>query len=197
MSRVFCYCRVSTAEQNVENQILEITNAGFSIEPHRIITETLSGSVPAGQRPKFSELLIKLEKGDVLVITKLDRLGRNASDIRSTIDMLTKKEVRVNCLQLGGVDLTSSSGKLQFQVIAALAEFERDLIVERTQAGLKRVKESGKKLGRKTALNSVQKGEVIELLNSGVSVSEVARRFDTSRTTIIRERKKSETNYVS
>ncbi|TCT27469.1 resolvase-like protein [Providencia alcalifaciens] len=81
MSRVFAYCRVSTLEQNTENQRREIESAGFKVEPYRIIEEHISGSVAAGDRPGFSRLLDRMEHGDVLIVTKLDRLGRNAIDM--------------------------------------------------------------------------------------------------------------------
>lgn len=83
----------------------------------------------------FSKLLDKLEAADVLVVTKLDRLGRNAMDVRATVESLAGAGVRVHCLALGGVDLTSPAGKMTMGVIAAVAEFERDLLIERTQNG--------------------------------------------------------------
>ena len=72
------------------------------------------------------KLVDRLEPGDVLVVTKLDRLGRNAMDVRATVEQLASSGVRVHCLALGGVDLTSPAGKMTMQVIAAVAEFERD-----------------------------------------------------------------------
>ncbi|KDM67987.1 recombinase family protein, partial [Acidiphilium sp. JA12-A1] len=107
MSRAFLYARVSTVEQTAENQIAEAKAAGFAIRPNRIITETISGSVAARQRPEFRRLLDRLEDGDVLVVTKLDRLGRSALDVRATVDALASLGVRLHCLALGGVDLTS------------------------------------------------------------------------------------------
>jgi len=84
-----------------------------------------------------------MEKGDVLVVTKLDRLGRDAIDVSQTVEKLEKLGIRVHCLALGGVDLTSSSGRMTMNVINSVAQFERDLLIERTQAGLARV-ESGR-----------------------------------------------------
>ena len=96
----------------------------------------VSGSVAAKQRNGFARLLDRLEDGDVLVVSKLDRLGRNAMDVRATVEALAAMGVRVHCLALGGVDLTSAAGKITMAVISAVAEFEKDLIVERTRAGL-------------------------------------------------------------
>nr|VXZ92881.1 Putative DNA-invertase from lambdoid prophage Rac [Klebsiella pneumoniae] len=82
----FAYCRVSTLEQNTENQRHEIEAAGFAIRPQRLIEEHISGSVAASERPWFIRLLDRMESGDVLIVTKLDRLGRNAMDIRKQLN---------------------------------------------------------------------------------------------------------------
>ena len=188
MSRVFAYCRVSTVDQTTENQVQEIAGAGFSITKGRTIAETVSGSVAASARVGFSQLLNKLESGDVLVVTKLDRLGRNAMDVRATVEGLTGMGVRVHCLALGGVDLTSPAGKMTMSVIAAVAEFERDLLIERTQSGLSRAKAGGKTLGRPNALQDRDKNDVHERLAAGETVSAIAKRHSTSRQTIMRIR---------
>lgn len=188
MSRVFAYCRVSSTEQTTDNQIHEIAAAGFNLSPQRIIAETVSGSVAAQEREGFGKLLNKLEAGDVLVVTKLDRLGRNAMDVRSTVEMLAGMGVKVHCLALGGVDLTSPAGKMTMAVISAVAEFERDLLIERTQAGLSRAKASGKALGRPQSLSADQVAEVKDSLSRGLPVAAIARDFKTSRQTVMRIR---------
>jgi putative DNA-invertase from lambdoid prophage Rac len=158
------------------------------LDPKRIATETISGSIAAVSRPGFSKLLDKLESGDVLVVTKLDRLGRNAMDVRETVERLAAEKVRVHCLALGGVDLTSPAGRMTMQVIAAVAEFERDLLIERTQQGLTRAKAAGIRMGRPNALNDAQATEVLKMLDTGLSVAAVARVYATSRQTIMRLR---------
>ena len=188
MSRTFAYARVSTLDQETQNQIHEIEAAGFKVEPHRVVYETVSGSVALAQRHGFSRLLDKMEKGDVLVVTKLDRLGRDAVDVSTTVAQLDEMGIRVHCLALGGVDLTSSAGKLTMGVINAVAQFERDLLIERTQAGLARAKAEGKTLGRPPAFNADQKEEVKNKLAEGMSVSAIARHMKTSRQTIMRVR---------
>ena len=188
MTRVFAYCRVSTAEQTTDNQIQEIEAAGFDVKPQRAIVETISGSVAASERKGFKKLLDKLEAGDVLVVTKLDRLGRNAMDVRATVEKLTGLGVRVHCLALGGVDLTSPAGKMTMGVIAAVAEFERDLLIERTQAGLNRAKSEGKVLGRPQRLNKLQAEVIRGRVASGESVASLAKEFGSSRQTIMRVR---------
>ena len=102
MTRAFAYCRVSTPDQKTDNQVLEICAHGFAVAPKRVIAETVSGSVAARERPGFAKLMDKLESGDVLIVTKLDRLGRNAMDVRATIEALAADGVRVHCLALGG-----------------------------------------------------------------------------------------------
>ncbi|MGF7167866.1 putative DNA-invertase from lambdoid prophage Rac [Pantoea sp. AN62] len=93
---------------------------------------------------------------------------------------------RVHCLALGGVDLTSAAGRMTMQVISAVAEFERDLLLERTHSGIARAKASGKRFGRPPALNEDQKKAAMERLSEGSSVSAVAREFNTTRQTILR-----------
>lgn len=188
MSRVFAYCRVSTAGQTALNQTGEIKAAGFAVEPHRLVEEKISGSVAAKDRPGFIKLTDRMETGDVLVVTKLDRLGRNAMDVRSTVERLADAGVRVHCLALGGVDLTSPAGKMTMQVIAAVAEFERDLMVERTCSGISRAKRAGKRFGRPPSLNAKERERVMERLSGGAGISELAREFKTTRQTIMRIR---------
>ncbi|CAH0497216.1 recombinase family protein [Novosphingobium sp. CECT 9465] len=186
MSRVFAYCRVSTTDQTHENQILEIQSAGFHLEPRRVIAETVSGSTAAMEREGFRRLVDRLESGDVLVVTKLDRLGRNAMDVRATVEQLAELSVRVHCLALGGVDLTSPAGKMTMAVIAAVAEFERDLLIERTQAGLSRAKAQGKKLGRPASLTPEQMETVRKRRQEGTSLGVLSKEFGVSRSAIQR-----------
>jgi len=191
MARTFAYCRVSTADQTTANQVREIEAAGFKAEPKRVIEETVSGSVAAAERQGFARLLDKLEDGDVLVVTKLDRLGRNAMDVRSTVEALAGMGVRVHCLALGGVDLTSAAGKMTMGVLNAVAEFERDLLIERTQAGLSRAKAQGKTLGRPAALSPEDQQAIRQRRSEGVSLGALAREYGVSRAAIQRVEKRA------
>ncbi|QJT82293.1 recombinase family protein [Kosakonia sp. MUSA4] len=181
MSGFFAYCRVSTLEQTTENQHREIEAAGFSIKPRRLIEEQISGSVAASERPIFSRLLDRMGNGDVLIVTKLDRLGRDAMDVRKIVEQLAASDIRVHCLALGGVDLTSPAGKITMQVISAVAEFERDLLLERTHSGIVRARAAGKRFGRPPVLNAGQKQAVLERIKSGASISAIAREFCTTQ----------------
>jgi putative DNA-invertase from lambdoid prophage Rac len=174
--------------QTTENQIQEIEAAGFKVDPRRVVSETVSGSSAIEQRPGFIKLLNKLEQDDVLIVTKLDRLGRNAMDVATTVARLAELGVRVHCLALGGVDLTSPAGRMTMGVINAVAQFERDLLIERTQSGLKRAKAAGEVFGRPPTLTAVQRAAVQQQIAAGASVSALAKRYDTSRQTIMRAR---------
>ena len=149
LSRLFSYTRVSTTDQTTNNQDLSIKNAGFEIESNRAISETISGSVQAMRRPRFAQLIDRLEINDTLIVSKLDRLGRDNIDVQQTITMLQKMGVKVISLDLPSNDLTTSEGKLILQMFAVFAEFERNRIRERTKEGLARAKAKGTKLGRK------------------------------------------------
>jgi putative DNA-invertase from lambdoid prophage Rac len=188
MPRSFAYVRVSTTGQTSENQIREIAAAGFKVEARRVITETVSGSTAIALRRGFMRLLDRLEPGDVLIVTKLDRLGRDAIDVSASVARLGEMGVRVHCLALGGVDLTSAAGRMTMGVINAVAQFERDLLIERTQSGLRRAKAEGKVLGRPASLDQPARAVVRQHLAAGMSVSAVARQFGTSRQTILRAR---------
>lgn len=188
MSRVFAYVRVSTNGQTTDNQVGEIRAAGFEVQARRVVSETVSGSLASRDREGFRRLLDRMEEGDVLVVTKMDRLGRNAMDVRATVEHLAGMGIKVHCLALGGVDLTSSTGRMTMSVINAVAEFERDLLIERTNAGLARAKEQGRVLGRPSRLSVEQKRVVCEKLGEGASISALAREFAVSRLTIQRAR---------
>lgn len=186
MARTFAYCRVSTADQTTDNQVREIEAAGFALEPKRIVEETVSGSVAAMERKGFTRLMDRLESGDVLIVTKLDRLGRNAMDVSATVKMLAKDGIRVHCLALGGMDLTSPAGEMTMTVLNAVAQFERDLLIERTQSGLARAKAEGKALGRPAALTAEQQGMIRRKRTEGVSLGVLAKEYGVSRAAIQR-----------
>jgi putative DNA-invertase from lambdoid prophage Rac len=193
MTRAFIYARVSTTDQTTDNQVREVAQAGFAVEPHRVIEETVSGSVTAMERRGFVRLVDKLERGDILIVTKLDRLGRNAMDVRATVERLASEGVRVHCLALGGVDLTSPAGKMTMQVVSAVAEFERDLLIERTQSGLARAKADGKTLGRPAKLTEDQQAIIRAKRAEGASLGALAKEYGVSRAAIQRVEKRPET----
>lgn len=182
----FGYGRVSTQTQSPENQRLEISKAGYPLHNDFWFEDIgISGKVCAKLRPEFSNLLLKIRTGETLVVSKLDRLGRDAVDVMQTIRLLGDRGVKVIVLQLGCTDLTSSAGKLLLSMLAAVAEMERDLLVERTHAGLQRAKAKGKTLGRPRKTTTEQRNSILAELHAGKTVSELARTHYVSRATII------------
>lgn len=150
--------------------------------------ETVSGSVVAKSRKGFARLLIQMEAGDILIVTKLDRLKRNAMDVWATMEGLALTGEQVHCLALGSLDLTSPADKMRMGVINAVAEFERDLLIERTQAGLVRVKSQGKTQERPNSLTEAQAEAVRARFGACEAVAAIARALKTSRQTIMRVR---------
>ena len=188
MARTFAYLRVSTAGQTTENQKQQIAAAGIVVETFRIVAETVSGSVAAMERPGFARLVDRLEPGDMLVVTKMDRLGRGAMDVMATIERLGEMSVRVKSLDLGDTDLTGAAGRMTMGILNVVAQFERDLLIERTRAGLDRARAQGKRLGRPPAVDATQRAEIEAELRDGETISALARRFGISRQTVQRIR---------
>ena len=185
LQRVFAYARVSTVEQLTENQREQIARAGYDIAPKRFIEEQISGSVPAAQRPGFQRLLERLDEGDTLVVTKLDRIGRDSIDVQQTVERFQSEGIRLVVLQLGNLDLTSSAGALMVKMLAAVADFERDLIIERTQAGQARARAAGTHMGRPSKTTPDQQRAIRAALAAGATVSSMAASYQVSRATII------------
>jgi len=179
----FGYGRVSTREQSTENQRLEIEGAGHAIDYW--FADTTSGKTSASQRPKFAALLAQIRDGETLVVSKLDRLGRDAQDVGATVQLLRARRIAVIVLQLGKLDLASTAGKMMLTMLAAVAEMERDLLVERTQAGLTRAKDEGKILGRPSKTTPEQRAEIVKKYNQGENISALARVYSISRASVL------------
>lgn len=133
------------------------------------------------QRPQFAKLLQQLGDGETLVVTKLDRLGRDAQDIGATIKALAARRIQVIVLHLGKLDLASAAGKLMLNMLAAVAEVECDLLVERSQAGL-----AGKTLGRPTLTSDATRRSISRSHKMGVSISALAKIHNVSRAMVMR-----------
>jgi putative DNA-invertase from lambdoid prophage Rac len=181
----FAYGRVSTKDQTTANQRLEIERAGHKVD-YWFADEGVSGKVAASQRLQFKAMLGQIRDCETLVVSKLDRLGRDALDVGGTIRALAARKIQVIVLQLGNLDLTSAAGKLMLTMLAAVGEMERDLLVERTQAGLARAKMEGKTLGRPTKTTEAQRIEIIAMRKRGASVSALSRTYRISRASIMR-----------
>jgi putative DNA-invertase from lambdoid prophage Rac len=184
--QVFGYGRVSKSEGYADNQLLELRTAGYKIDDDYWYSDVgVSGKTPSAQRPAFQKLKNQIRKGETLVVSKLDRLGRDAIDVLQTVKELGERGIKIMVLQLGNTDLTSSAGKLLLMMLAAVAEMERDILVERTQAGLHRAKMEGKKLGRPSKTTSEQRSKIVEKIGQGLSISSIAREYGISRASVL------------
>ncbi len=193
----FGYGRVSTGQQTAANQRLELQQAGYPIDDvFWFADEGISGKVPAEQRPAFKTMLSQIRQGETLIVSKLDRLGRDSIDVLQTIRTLSDRGIKVIVLQLGNADLTAPAGKLLLSMLAAVAEMERDLLIERTQAGLARAKSEGKTLGRPSKTTPEQRTEIRRRLSCGESVSALARDYGVSRANIIGVRAETDRSRV-
>lgn len=186
---VFAYLRVSKSELNVENQRMEIESSGIKVDYW--FSEVVSGSVSTSLRTEFQRLLGQIRDGETIVVSRLDRLGRDAIDVMSTVKLLEERNIKVIVLQLGNVDLTSSAGKMMMVMLSCVAEMERTILIERVQSGLKRAVAEGVKLGRKSSTTEGQRREIVQKLQDGVSVSQIAREYNVSRGTVINIRNAS------
>lgn len=174
------YARVSTREQELALQEEALSEAGCS----RIFTETASGA--QRDRPELAKAIEYLRPGDVLVVWKLDRLARSVRQLIETVEDLAARGIGFVSLT-ESIDTTSPGGRLIFHVFGALAEFERELIRERTNAGLKSAKARGVKLGRPRVLSREQLEVARSLKEAGThSSSEIARHLGVARATLYR-----------
>ncbi|HCB0609431.1 TPA: recombinase family protein [Klebsiella pneumoniae] len=178
MNQRIGYARVSTDDQHLDLQRDALAQAGCSV----IYEEAVSGKNAA--RPELDQCRKALREGDTLVVWRLDRLGRSLPELVTIVADLEQRGVHFESLT-EQIETGSAAGKLQFHVFAALAEFERSLIRERTQAGLAAARARGRLGGRKPKLDDRQVREIKALLRDpDIQVAEVARRYGISRTTL-------------
>jgi len=181
------YARVSTFDQNAALQHDALKAAGCE----KIFTDEVSGSVTA--RPGLDRALARLEPGDTLVIWKLDRLGRSLSHLVNLIAELGARGVSFRSLS-DPIDTTKASGRPVLRIMGALAEFERSLIVERTQAGIRAAKRRGVHLGRPPILELAQVNHARAMIENGESPRDVARTMRVGKSTLYRALKAVESN---
>jgi DNA invertase Pin-like site-specific DNA recombinase len=177
----FGYARVSTRDQNLDPQRDQLRQAGCE----EILEEIASGA--KSERPVLRGLLEQMRTGDVLVIWKLDRLGRSLRDLVNLVSTLMEKGVGLKSLQ-DPIDTTSSQGRLVFNIFASLAEFERDLIIERTRAGLSAARARGRKGGRPKGLTGAAEKKAVaaeSLYKEGnLSVNAIAENLGVCKATL-------------
>lgn len=177
------YARVSTARQteSLDTQREALVDAGC--DPNRIYQDVISGT--KWSRPGLDDALNYMRPNDTLVVTRLDRLGRNLAETVTTIADLAERDINVKVLE-PALDTSRPADKVVINVMASLAEWERDLLIQRTREGVAHAREQGRVAGPKPKLSNEQAEVAKELIEGGKSVSAVARTFSVSRPTIYR-----------
>jgi DNA invertase Pin-like site-specific DNA recombinase len=172
------YARVSTQEQSLDAQIAELKTAGAE----RIFAEKASGAWR--ERPELAKLKVQVNYGDVVVVTRLDRLARSTRDLLNVLAELTERGVGLRSIKDSVIDTTSATGQLVLHILASIGDFERKLIRSRVEDGTKRAIARGVKFGRKPKLNRHQRQEALARLQAGETQAEVARSYGVDRSTI-------------
>jgi DNA invertase Pin-like site-specific DNA recombinase len=172
------YARVSTNGQNLAAQIAELETSGCS----KVFHEKVSGAKT--DRPELAKVLRRLESGDVLIVTRLDRLARSTRDLLNVLDAVATRGAGFKSLKDVWADTTSPHGRLMLTVLGGLAEFERELIRARTGEGRRRAKERGVQFGRPQKLNPHQRQEALARLAAGETQADVARTYAVHPSTV-------------
>lgn len=188
------YTRVSTADQTPQLQLDALADAG--VDEQNVFSDVTSGSSTAASRPGLSRLLEYVREGDTVVVWRIDRLGRSLIDVLNTVTQLRERSVQVRSLQ-DGIDPSTTSGRLVLNMMATLAEYERELIIERVNAGMEAARQRGTRFGRPPA----DPDEVAEKLavamdaqqRRGRTAEQAARLVGWSRATYYRHRTQAET----
>ncbi len=176
----FGYARVSTDGQSVDAQVRQLTKAGCQ----KVFREVASGAKT--DRAQLRRLLDVLDAGDVLTVTRLDRLARSTRDLLNTLAVITAKNAGFKSLGDTWADTTTSHGRLMLTVLSGLAEFERDLIRARTGEGRARAVARGQRMGRPPKLTPRQKQEAIKRREQGETLADIGRSYNVSPATISR-----------
>jgi DNA invertase Pin-like site-specific DNA recombinase len=175
---LFGYARVSTRDQDLAAQDAELMAAGCA----KVFKEKVSGAKT--DRPELAKVIGRLEPGDVLVVTRLDRLARSTRDLLNVIAAISERGAGFRSLKDTWADTTTPHGRLMLTVLGGLAEFERELIRSRTGEGRARAKERGVRFGRPRKMTPHQRQEAIQRLAAGETQADVARTYNVDATTI-------------
>ena len=174
--RLFGYARVSTSRQALDNQLRALQSAG--VKPHRIFTDQVSGCSLG--RPGLSTLQLKVENGDVILVRKLDRLGRDTADMVHLIQEFAQNGVAVRFLD-DGITTEGMMGRMVVTILSAVAKAERERILERTNEGRLEAKANGVRMGRKP---NIDRDRVLKLHRKGLGATEIARQMRIARSTV-------------
>ncbi|WP_216658153.1 recombinase family protein [Halomonas hibernica] len=176
----FGYARVSTKSQDFDGQVEKLQQAGCN----HVFAEKATGRHQA--RPELLKMLDKLRAGDVVIVTRLDRLARSTRDLLALVEQMDEIGAKFKSLSEPWADTTSPAGKMIMTVLAGVAEFERSLIVERTSAGMKEALKQGRRPGPPVKITKERRETLLALLNDGKGATEVARIMNVHRSTVYR-----------
>ncbi len=172
------YARVSTQDQKLDLQTEALRAAGCG----KIFTDVASGA--KAKRPGLDEALAYLRQGDTLIVWKIDRLGRSVSHLIRTVDELRERGIAFRSLSDAAIDTTTTSGKLVFNLFAVLADFERELIRDRTRAGLAVAKARGRSGGRRPVITPAKLARAQKLMKTGLTAREAAAAIGVGKTAL-------------
>lgn len=185
------YARVSTGHQSLDQQLDALVAAG--VDPQRVYTDTLSGTSTREQRPGLTALLDYARPGDTIVTIGIDRLGRNAAEVMSTIRDLGERNIVLRSLR-EGIDTSNATGRMVAGVLASLAELELELGRERRKAAREARKARGQHIGRPKALDASKAALAVRMHASGESATTIASTLGVSRATVYRVLSETETD---
>ena len=175
------YARVSTSQQSLDIQIKQLISNGVELHPDFLFTDKASGK--NDKRTGLQAMLMKSRQGDEIIVTRLDRLGRNTADMINIIADLDKRGITVTFIT-EGISTKGSMGKMVVTILSAVAESERTRILERTKEGREMAIEAGVKMGRKPSITDETKQEVLRLIKDGIPKTTIAKNLKISRGSI-------------
>ncbi|GAA0353952.1 recombinase family protein [Micropruina glycogenica] len=187
--RLLGYTRVSTPNQDAQSQLDALVSAG--VQKRDVFADVTSGSRAAAERPGMQKLLGYAERGDTVVVWRVDRLGRSLIDVLNTVNLLRERGIQLRSVS-DGIDPATSTGRLMLNMLATLAEYERELIVERVNAGIAAARQNGTRFGRPVVDPSVVADKLAIAADArakGRSAEDAARLVGWSRATLYRHQK--------
>lgn len=180
---VFHYSRVSTDEQSVENQRITAEDSDYKVD-HWFYDKGVSGGILALDRKYFKLMSDQMVEGDCLLVSSVDRIGRNTADVIKTIEHFQSRNIKVCVLAYGSLDLTSEIGMAMISIAAVFAQLERSYLKTRTKAGMKRVKEAGVKIGQPLKITPDNLSDIVKERAQGVSFEAIGKKYSMSKNTI-------------
>ncbi|WP_081086840.1 recombinase family protein [Burkholderia stagnalis] len=188
MRRTFFYVNSSVDTPFPEQELIALDKAGYTVVLSRVAIDRVPPFVPAAERPELSGLLRRAEPGDSLVVLELSALGSSVRDVLSTLMQCRGKGISVVCIEIGNVDLAGRPEPQAIKTLRAVSRMETMTRSQRGKTNLQSAQDSGKRVGRPTSLSRHDRDRVMRSLDKGLPVSEIARRFGTSRQAIMRVR---------